>query len=267
MRTASPGHGAGQAGRADDLDLARRRSRPLLANFPSVRAGLSPGRWRNIRGLTQFALAHFGLATVPVRSLQALSPAWDALLADVPAYGELYKLGRLGRYCSGVGVEPEGVCDQVMNGYLTDLRDRSLVSHPERLHRDAAIIWNRRAAANMPWPRTLLCVPDNRGTYALLLGEHFRRRCRPTSMLSARPAGQAPGRLVERDARPLKPASLRTRKRQIHLFVLLLVLCGQDPLEPAHPGGCGRARPAQRRVSASSGNVPAKSRRRILGRS
>jgi len=214
---------------AEMIPTAPAALRPMLANFPAVRAGLSAGRWRNIRGLTQFALAHFGLATVPVRSRQALSPAWDALLGDVPAYSERYKLGRLGRYCSGVGVEPEGVGDQVMDGYLTDLRDRSLVSNPERLHRDAAVIWNRRATANMPWPRTLLCVPDNRDTYALPWTSF------PASLKADVDAwldwlgGTDP--TIERDADPLKSASLRTRKRQIHLFVSAIGLSGLDTAE------------------------------------
>ncbi len=203
--------------------------RPMLANFPAVRAGLSPGRWRNIRGLTQFALAYFGLATVPVRSCQELSPAWDTLLADVPADGDRYKLGRLGRYCSSVGIEPKNVCDQVMDGYLVELRERSLVAHPERLHRDAAVIWNRCAAANKSWPQTCLRVADNRGAYALPWASF------PASLKADVDAWLGwlgdTGPTAKRDADPLKPASLRTRERQIHLFVSAVVLSGHDSAE------------------------------------
>lgn len=203
--------------------------RPLLADFPAARANLSPGRWRNIRSLVQRALAHVGLTIVPGRSEQKLPPVWDALLAGLANDGDRYKLGRFGRYCASVGTEPGAVDDAVLIDYLDDLRARSLAAEPERLHRDVIQAWNRCRAIDPAWPESDLLVPDNRDVYALPW-DRF-----PPSLKADVDAWldhlACTDPLAEWDFKPLKPASLHTRKRQIHLFVSAIALSGTNPDE------------------------------------
>jgi hypothetical protein len=146
---------------ADPVHLRR-----VLADFTPAMTGLSPGRWKNIRSLLQFALARVGLAKVPGRYRIAPSDRWTALIAPIE-YGCRYKLGHLARYCTAAGLEPEQVDDTVMSGFLDDLTERSLTAEPARIHRDVIVAWNRNVAARPDWPQRLLFIPDNRRTYAL----------------------------------------------------------------------------------------------------
>lgn len=211
----------------ESVPTAPAELRPLLARFPAAKAHLSTGRWRNIVSLTQGALAHVGLTVVPGRSTQKLPPAWDTLLADVPAYGDRYKLGRFARYCTAAGILPAAVDAAVLDGFLDDLRGRSLAAEPERLHRDVIIAWNRMRAANPSWPGHELPVPDNRDVYALPWHRFPPSLRADVEAWLDHLAGT--DLLAEHDFRPLRPTSLRTRRRQIHLFISAIALRGHDP--------------------------------------
>ena len=113
---------------------------------------MSPGRWKNIRSLLQFALSHAGLAKVPGRYGIAPSARWAALTGPLE-YGHRYQLGHLARYCTAAGVEPEQVSNTVMKGFLEDLQDRSLVAEPTRIHRNVIVAWNHNVTASPEWPQ------------------------------------------------------------------------------------------------------------------
>ena len=200
--------------------------RQLIAGFTPAMTNMSPGRWRNIRGHLQFALAHAGLATVPRRYDTAPSPRWAALLAPL-AYSARYKLSHIARYCTAQGIGPEQLDDAVMAQLLENLRARSLKAEPERVHRDAAVAWNRELARNPDWPQHPLTVADNRPTYSIPW-ERF-----PASLRADIEAWQR--RLSGVDLRqrmmrkPLRPASIQTRMRQLHEYLSALVHEGVDP--------------------------------------
>lgn len=196
----------------------------LLKDFTPALAGFSAGRWRNAVSLTRFALAWAGLCTVPARFNQALSPAWAALIDQLNGPGDRYKLGHLGRYCTAAGIPPVQVDDQVMSNFLSDLQTRSLASDPRRKHRDAAMAWNRIVAACTEWPQQVVLVPDNCHCFALPwtsfpstlkddADAYFDRLAAPD------PCGESP-------FDPLRPASIKTRKKQLHLYISALVLQG-----------------------------------------
>ncbi len=201
--------------------------RGLLANTTPAMAGFKSGRWNNIRSLTQQALAHVGVVTVPSHARATLSPAWKALLEPLTTYGDRYKLSRLGRYCTDAGIEPATVDDAVLAGFRDDLRTASLVSSPDRLHRDAITAWNRGMAASSAWPQTSLTVPDNRDTYAIPWTDL------PASLKADVDAWlrclAGTDLMAESDFEPLRQASLQTREKQIHLVVSALVRQGEDP--------------------------------------
>ena len=161
------------------------------------------------------------------RSRRPPSAAWAALLDGLAAYGDRYKLSRLASWCSAGGIAPDAVDDSVMDRYLTDLRDGSLVAGPDRIRRDTAVAWNRGAAACPGWPQRRLAVPDNRGVYAIPWSKFPSSLKDDVEAWLERLAGRDP--MAELEFRPLKPASVASRRKQIHLFISALVLRGVDP--------------------------------------
>lgn len=215
-------------GMPPDAILAEpRQLRAALKGFTPAMANMSPGRWRNILSLVRHALGHLGLTAVPARFQLRPSADWAGLLEQVTVYGERYVLARFARYCTSIGMAPERVDDAVLAGYLEDLETQSLVHDPRRTHRDTAVKWNRAAASLPSWPQQRLLVADNRTTYAKPWDSF------PASLQADVAAWLAwlgdTDPLTERDCRPLRPTSLRTRKRQIHEYLSALVLQGEEP--------------------------------------
>ena len=172
------------------------------------------------------ALADVGSITIPGRQSLKHTPAWKTLLAQTPRPEQRYKLTRLAGWCSSRGLGPGQVSDAVMDAFLRHLCTSSLSAEPQRVHRDSAVTWNDCRA--LPgWPECLLTVPDNRRNFAVPLSDF------PTSLGVAieawldRLAGKNPDDPYP--IRPLRPASIVTRRKQIHLFVSALVLSGENP--------------------------------------
>lgn len=207
---------------ADPVELRRR-----LNGCTPAMAGLSAGRWRNVRSLLQAALADAGIILVQGRSRRPPSAAWAALLAGLTAYGDRYKMSRFACWCTAGGIAPDAVDDAVMDRYLADLRDASLVAEPDRIQRDTAVVWNRCAASCPGWPPRRLAVADNRGAYAVPWSTFPSSLKADVDAWLDRLAGQHP--MAELDFRPLRAASVASRRKQIHLFISALVLRGEDP--------------------------------------
>lgn len=191
-------------------------------------AGLSPGRWRNVRSHAQFALSHVGLAKIPGRYRSAPSPAWQELLGKL-VYGARYRLGHLARHCTTIGIEPGDLTDNVMESFLANLQEASLSALPERMHREATIAWNKAMRAHPDWPGRPLTVPDNRRIYSVPW-ESFPASLRlDFENWSRHLAGD--DAFDESDFNPLRPISVKGRRRVMHLLLSALVLEGVDATE------------------------------------
>lgn len=213
----------------DVILVEPRQLRTALKGFTPAMANMSPGRWRNILSLVRHALGHLGLTAVPARFQLRPSADWAGLLEQVTDYGERYVLARFARYCTSIGMAPERVDDAVLAGYLEDLETQSLVHDPRRTHRDTAVKWNRAATSLPGWPQQRLLVADNRTTYAKPWDSFPASLQADVEAWLAWLGGTDP--LAEQDFRPLRPTSLRTRKRQIHEYLSALVLQGENPAE------------------------------------
>src|SRR5215218_8322593 len=77
--------------------------RALCRTLPAA-AGISPGRWGNIKSLLLQALRLTGCRVLPGRSLYPLTPAWAALDALLPTKYDRAGLSRLMHYGSGQGI-------------------------------------------------------------------------------------------------------------------------------------------------------------------
>src|SRR5262249_39336025 len=96
----------------------------------------------NIRSDFPAAARHSGLLPVLDSTKTQLSPAWDALMAQLPAKRHRLGLLRLARYASAARVDPGGVNDSVIHQFIGSVRRGSLHHNPNMLHRKVATIWN-----------------------------------------------------------------------------------------------------------------------------
>lgn len=211
----------------DAIPAAPARLRPLLVGVTPAMAKVSVGSWRNALSLVGAAVDHVEGGILPRRFDSAPSPAWADLLRGLTRRGHaIYYLGRLARYATQLGIEPEAVDDALIARYRADLTERSLVAEPARVAREAARSWNAAAEANPSWPQQRLTVPDNTVRYSLAWDRY------PASLTDEVERwldwlGRDP--FADRDFRPLRPESLDARRKQLALFLGALVESGDDP--------------------------------------
>lgn len=215
----------------DTLPAEPAALRALLHKVTAAQMGYQPSRWRNLRSLVGAALARTGQITVPARLDRPPSPAWAALLAQLVSLDTRCRMGRLARYCTGQGIAPEQVNDTVLADFRAALERGSLVADPARCQREAAMQWNRAAAAHPTWPPQRLTVPDHRLYYSPPWSSY------PPSLLqdveawrAALCGGDGADIWAEGAAtRPLRPKTVHSRQVVLRLYLGALVLRGEDP--------------------------------------
>jgi integrase len=192
---------------------------------PAV-AGVSPPAWRNTVSRIRFALGHAGVAKIPGRYQEPLTPAWASLFGDLEDKQLQLGLSRVAHWAGAHGFEPTQVDEAVLEMYLADLRE-GVIKNPRRLHKVACTLWNRAATEIPSWPKRTVTVPSYSRAYiksweifpASLKADYdaYLERLRGTDLLA------------KRDFKPLKPGSVRTRGQQLHQFISALVIRGRDP--------------------------------------
>jgi integrase len=211
----------------DAIPAAPVRLRPLLAGVTPAMAKVSTGSWRNALSLLGGAIDHVEGGILPRRFDSDPSPAWADLLRGLRKRGHaLYYLGRLARYATLLGVEPEGVDDRLLDRYLDDLTNRSLVAEPSRVARETARAWNHAGETHAAWPQQPLTVPDNTVRHSLPWDRY------PASLTDEVEEWiDWLGRdlLADRDFRALRPESLEARRKLLALYLGALVAAGEDP--------------------------------------
>lgn len=211
----------------DAIPAAPARLRPLLAGVTPAMARVSTGSWRNALSLLGGAVDHVEGGILPRRFDSAPSEAWAERLASLRKRGHaVYYLGRLARYATQRGVEPDGVDDGLIVRYLADLTSRSLVAEPARVARETARAWNHAGDTHDDWPPQRLTVPDNTVRYSLPWSSY------PAALQEEVERwidwlGRDP--FVSRPFKPLRPQSLEARRKQLVLYLGALVEAGEDP--------------------------------------
>ena len=95
--------------------------RERLQRLHHVQANISAKRFANIKADVAFALRHLGLTGSTLRNGKGLGPAWQTLWGAIKNEQTRWKLSRLFRFCSAVGVEPEAVDDNTIDRLLLAL--------------------------------------------------------------------------------------------------------------------------------------------------
>jgi integrase len=191
-----------------------------------VAAGLTEARWRNVRSLIRFALKRTGLAFVPGRYREPLAPAWEILFRLLDPKWR-FGLSRLGHYCGANGISPEQISDEVIRRFVEDLKIAGLGPKVGRIHRLSCMLWNRAAVGIVAWPKQSLTVPDYRDFYVLPWSRFPDSLKLNFDAYMRHLAGK--DILEDVDFRPLRPASIKTRTRQLRQYLSALVHRGRDP--------------------------------------
>jgi integrase len=201
-----------------------RQLRPKLAKLTPAIAGVSPGRWCNIKSLTLKALKRAGLKSMAGRSRDALAPDWEALRALIPDRHFQSGLCRLMSFCTERGVSPAAVTAETFAQFGLEVENYSLVRDPGGLYRDTCKLWNRAVRTIPGWPQLKVAVPDRRRTFALTLDdfpspfrmevEGFLTRCAEPDVFS------------DSYCKPAAELTLRNRRGYILMAATALVHTG-----------------------------------------
>lgn len=202
--------------------------------------GLSKARLANVTSLLRAVLRRLALHAPDIRGDADLPAEWRALLAVVPEEARRSCLRGFARHCAQLGVAPAAVTDAALAEYAAHAAATRLGASAKDSAATTAAAWNGSVRAKLPgWPETVLAVPRKRQPYTLPLeaypqsfqdeAEAYRQCISGTDA-----AGQRRGRFVVRrtgPAKPLKPASIKTRLFAIQQAAGILVLLGEAKVE------------------------------------
>lgn len=144
-----------------DIPMLRKR---LEALSPET-AGVSPGRWANIRSLFGRALSQ-ARPLQPSRSLAPMLPAWEVLLQSLDR-NQATRLKPFLRHLSAQGVEPTTVTLADLEAYGEAVLNNRLRHHPERTWDGLIWVWNACARDVPGWPAVQIPRTTRRETYVL----------------------------------------------------------------------------------------------------
>ena len=201
-----------------------------LKTVAPLAAGLSPGRWNNIRSLLRAALELIRPMTKG-RSTTPLSPAWQALADRLPTRADRTQLSRLMHWMSAKDIQPDVVTAEVLEGFRAELHFDSLLRNPEGTWSGLTWSWNRSVGRVKGWPQLRIAKTRRKITYTMPWSAF------PASLKADVDAWLE--RLAGHDfsddgpARPARPSTLATREYQLRSFASALVHRGRDPLSLA----------------------------------
>lgn len=213
--------------RPEDIVADAAAIRQRLAPFTAAGAGMSRGRWRNVRSLFTVALQTTGVRVMRRRLRQVLTPPWLDLLRCIPDRYERFRLSRLAGFCAVQGIAPEQVNDTVLAAFGADLLRHSLIDRPKQVHREACLAWNRCAATITGWPQIRFRVPENRRDYALPLSAYPPSFGSDVAAYLTHLAGT--DLFAEIARRPARPITLKATRLRLMQIAAALVHTGRDP--------------------------------------
>jgi integrase len=201
-----------------------RQLRAGLRGVTAAAAGVGKGRWANIRSLTLKALKRIGIRAMPGRYREPHAPEWETLRARLPDRRFASGLSRFMSYCTARGIAPSAVDAQTFKSFQEAFEDDSLLRDPGGMARDTCKLWNIAVATIPGWPRVTVEVPVRTRRFALPLSafpEAFRG---DVQQFLAR--GADPDVFSDSYAKPIRPATARTRRRNILAVATALVQGG-----------------------------------------
>ena len=184
-------------------------------------AGVSPGRWNNIRSLFGKALAMV-TPMLPGRSVFPLLPSWDVLVGEATLnFNRRTRLLPLLRYLSECGVGPGDVTLAQLEGYRQAILQDRLRSKPEKAWDSLVWSWNACVREVPGWPQVEIPRQEKREIYVF-----------PWSFFEESLHEDAKGYLRRLEGsdlsedgpqKPARPATIATRERQLRMAASALM--------------------------------------------
>ena len=208
----------------DPANLRRR-----LEGISHQVAGVSSGRWNNIRSLFSKSIAMV-THMLPGRSVFPLLPSWDALSnVENLNFNRRTRLLPMLRYFSERGVGPAEVTLAHLEDYHQAIVQDRLRSKPEKAWDGLVWAWNACLREVSGWPQLAIPREQKRDTYTFSWNHY------PASLQDDAKAYLAvlSGDLISDEGpdKPARPATLATRERQLRMAAAAAVHQGISPEE------------------------------------
>lgn len=198
--------------------------RQCLAAVSPAAAGISHGRWNNVRSLTLAALKLAGVRTLRGCTREVLTPDWEALRACLPDAKARYGLSRFMSVCSERQIAPGAVDAAVFAQLQQALETDSLTKAPHTVYRTACVLWNRAAQTIVTWPTLTVPVPSGSRRYARDWTDFPASFCADANAFLDQPGNQD---LLADDYVPsTKPSTMHMRRKQILQIATALAAAG-----------------------------------------
>jgi integrase len=200
--------------------------RQKLKHIHPLQIGVSDRRFKNVKSLLLKCLREVGLTTKFMPYLAKMNSKWQGLHDALPGTYEKAAMSRLMRYCSNCDISPEDINDKILEGYLTDLTQETLVKGPRTHHKTVCQLWNKMALQIDQWPDIQVSIPcyDDR-LYAV--GDEFFA---PDLLLAIEKYLSFLGNpnLFDGLKRPFRPRSIESVRHSIRRYLSALHHAGYD---------------------------------------
>ncbi len=204
--------------------------RARMAALHHVPLGWTPKTLSNHRSNAKAALLWFVKETGLLPHGVALLPTWETLCGPLRDPSTRYRLLPFARFCSGIGIEPAGVDEVLVDRFLEHRALTTTRASDAASRRILARLWNAQIDKVEGWPQMRLMEPPVKATLGPAW-EDFPEGLRQD--VSAYLAGLGQVRRRNKAGQRIKgckPATITTRRREIVAAVRIAVREG-IPLE------------------------------------
>jgi len=199
--------------------------RRQLDKLNHVSAGLTKGRWNNIRSLFGKALA-LAVDVIPSRSKEPVLPEWANILALIPE-NRRWHLTPLARFLGGKDILPSSVTRTDLEAYHSALVSDRLRSDPEGTWNSITWSWNACVREFDTWPQIEIERVSRKKTYILDWADFdpaYKADCEAYLDRLANVDLSAD----EGPLRSARPATIKTRRYQLRVLATALALSGRE---------------------------------------
>ena len=189
---------------------------------------LSLKRWQNMLSDIRFAINRYGLDPIEKIHPKDFPSSWKVLWEELEPPELRYNLSRFIRFCVRARLDPGEVTEDTFAAFERFLAEHTSTAAPRRRVRLVANTWNRAAKRIADWPAVIIKLKPARPPYTL----HWEKLPRPLR-LDAEHWLRLLGtdNWLDEDAplRPLRPASIDSRRFQIRQACSILLNIGHPP--------------------------------------
>lgn len=201
--------------------------RQRLKQFHPKQVGVSAKRFSNIKSSVLSAMRRTGAGTKRTEWLDALTPEWKVLFDPIPVREDRYKLSRFFRWCSRSGIRPIEVDNETVTAFEAMLVSETLVKEPNKIVRQAVLVWNKCQGVIQGWPGITLERVSKRQPWTFPLST-FPQRFQDDAEHWCSRLGMSDLFDDEVPARACRPATIDHRRFQIRMMASALVRTGYD---------------------------------------